>query len=211
MISKFKDYRFTIWVIIVVVLLILVILGLKTPAKYGDGGLLSDKPCSAPCFLGITPGKTDKDQAINIIKDQGFVEYSEGYSGTQDHVLSFSGVIYLGYNQDQPVSLIEFEPTVKVRVRDVIDKYGEPSRISVAYDLLSTPEDNYFDMHLYYDQIHAYLVLPHQKNWPAYEISGKTLVERVIYFDEAAYRDAIHMDRHLTDWKGFGSYQDPAP
>jgi hypothetical protein len=107
--------------------------------------------------------------------------------------------------------LIEFEPTVTVRVRDIIDKYGEPSRISVVYDPLSTPEDNYFDMHLYYDEICAYLVLPHQRNWPAYEISGKTLVERVIYFDEAAYRDAIRIDRHLTEWKGFGSYKDPSP
>src|SRR5690349_12886883 len=34
----------------------------------GDGGFLSEKPCGPPCFMGIIPGQTKKDEVIQFLR-----------------------------------------------------------------------------------------------------------------------------------------------
>jgi hypothetical protein len=206
--EKNKDYCFTkdaVTFIFVFVLLTSCVQEVLKP-KYGDGGLLSDAPCSAPCFLSIIPGKTNKSQAIDTIKNQGIIEYQE-----TGNIISFSTLVFFEVNSDGYISKVEFDPMVNIKIGDVINKYGEPSKVSVRYDILSMPEHPYFDMVIYFDKIFSYLVLPRQEIFPAYEISQDTLIKYVIYFDEDTYKDAINTDKHITEWKGFGSYKDPQP
>ena len=43
----------------------------KNEFDIGDGGFISDQICSPPCFMSITPGITNKVEAIEILKAKG--------------------------------------------------------------------------------------------------------------------------------------------
>jgi hypothetical protein len=40
----------------------------KPRSPLGDGGLLSREPCGPPCFFGIIPGVSSKDDAITMLR-----------------------------------------------------------------------------------------------------------------------------------------------
>jgi hypothetical protein len=192
--------------ILVISIFLISCLNITTQNKIGDGGLLTDNPCSPPCFLGIIPGSTTRDQAIKILAKKGFDKYEQ-----KNDTLNFNDTIYLAYDSKEYVNLIEFSLSSTVEVRNIIEKYGYPNAAEVLYDIFSTPEDNYFDMGIYYDKLQTYIMLERQKVFPAYTLRETTKIKRVIYFDEASYKKAINNIKHITEWKGYGLYQDPAP
>lgn len=64
--NKKNIYTFVI-LILLVILLIILLVSYSTSDSSMDDGLLTDKPCKAPCFNGLTPGQAtalDIDQFI---------------------------------------------------------------------------------------------------------------------------------------------------
>ena len=43
-----------------------------TPEAIIDGGFISAQPCSAPCFFGVSPGKTNFDQAESLLNESRY-------------------------------------------------------------------------------------------------------------------------------------------
>jgi hypothetical protein len=46
----------------------------KYRINIGDGGILSDRPCSAPCVFGINAGETQFDQVMSALEKNGITE-----------------------------------------------------------------------------------------------------------------------------------------
>src|SRR4051794_14092484 len=72
--------------------------------------LLLPEGCPAPCFMGIRPGVTTMDEALELLKKSGWIEIESSYSisGRDTSTLRFAfngnqpDVIYA----DQPLELI---------------------------------------------------------------------------------------------------------
>jgi hypothetical protein len=172
----------------------------------GDGGLITEKPCSPPCFLGIIPDTTTKDQVVEMLKQKGFSEYKQ-----IGNILSYGNSIDIKYDSKEYVNTISFVPTTILTTQVIIEKYGPPNMVEVVYDTFSTPEHNYFSMGFYYDQLQTYIKLENQEIYPAYSLGEDTKIEHIVYYNEGAYKNAKSISKHSVQWKGYGSYVDPAP
>jgi hypothetical protein len=172
----------------------------------GDGGLLSGHPCSAPCFWEVYPGLTTKDQAIKILQRYGASNYQQ-----EGNIISYGNSIDFQNDVNGIVDIVAFAPSSTIAVDALIAKYGVPDAVEVIYDVSSTPENNYFDMKLYYDDLYTHVTLERQETWPAYVLSRDTRIAEAIYFSEKSYNAARTASQHLTGWKGYGSYKDPNP
>ncbi len=90
-------------------------------------------PCNAPCWEGITPGKTTLDEAIEIIKKLPFVSsYTIDYYGINFNWIhnNVQGIAYINANQPTRVIsyIIPFR-TFRYKLGDIISVYGEPTHI----------------------------------------------------------------------------------
>lgn len=171
-----------------------------------DGGILSGKPCSPPCFWGIDPGVTTKGEATEILQRQGASSPQQ-----EGNIVSYGNSAAFQYDENDLVDRVAFAPSSVITVGEILAKYGIPDAVEVTHDIASTPEHNYFDMQLYYDDLHTHFVLEQQEVWPAYVLSQDTSIAKSIYFAEKAYDAAKKASEHLSAWKGYGSYKDPNP
>src|SRR5664279_2199404 len=55
-----------------------------------DDSLVSGQPCSAPCWRGITPGKTSWTDALNILKSDATLENVNTQSDSQSSAVAAS-------------------------------------------------------------------------------------------------------------------------
>lgn len=101
----------------------------------GDGGLLSEQPCSSPCAFGIGIGETQLDQVIPVLENNGisrcWTEPNISWS------LISCGGNRLQVQVDMHTSLVNaiwFDPNVSISLGDVIEKYGEPNYVTVDQD-----------------------------------------------------------------------------
>jgi len=186
--------------------------GCNVSANIADGGLLTGKPCAPPCFFGIYPGKTQKDQAIDIMNYHGFKTRS--YAG--NHVGFMNNKIVFNFNQLSAYTEgVWFAPATTISVQDIIEKYGPPESVSVVLNGISSPENLEIDMGLDYDHLQMYLGLETQNN-NAYELKRDMRISYGRYFDNSAYIEFITMGgqltkTHISAWKGYGLYKDPNP
>ncbi|MBN2006463.1 MAG: hypothetical protein JXA21_24135 [Anaerolineae bacterium] len=105
-------------------------------------------PCSAPCWEGITPGKTTISDALNLLSQNQFVDQasslhiqSAGFFGWcwNDSDLSMGNLHYT----DNVVDFVSVDLPEEVLLRDVMQAYGEPSHV-VAYKLYGQYGDGPF-------------------------------------------------------------------
>jgi hypothetical protein len=177
----------------------------QTEKKIGDGGFISGKPCSAPCFFGIVPGQSDRDQAINQLRKLGVK-----YSRDANQMVNYSNLVFIKYNSNGLVTEIIFRPSTKIKVKDILDVYGPPDKVEILYDPSSTPEHNYFDSNIFYNGIHLIITLQRQENWPGYSLTSETDLGLIIYDEATVYNNQVY-STHIIPWKGYGLYQDPNP
>jgi hypothetical protein len=90
--------------------------------EIGDGGLLSGKPCSAPCFWGIIPGSTTQKQALSILSSKLNINNCDSWDtrnsgGTRGIQCSNIGIDFDGQNL---VNGVGFSPTQKLTINDVM-------------------------------------------------------------------------------------------
>ncbi len=166
----------------------------------GDGGLLSGKPCAAPCFFGITPGETSKDQVASLLQEQGFHGCS-GYSINNVDCVERVKIIFtpstgivnlLGYILDRTIS-----------VQEIISKYGRPDSVHVIGS--GIPEAPATTVVLYFDKINTDIRLP-EVTGVNYPVASTTKIDLVTYQDNMGYAE-LKDSTFSQPWKGYGIYE----
>jgi hypothetical protein len=196
----------TCFIFVIIVLLSNACNEIKVDNNIGDGGLITENPCSPPCFLGVIPDVTSKPQAVEILKQQGFGDYKQF-----DNIISYGNSIDIKYDSNEYVNVISFAPTATLEVEAIIEKYGPPDIVEVISDMLSTPEHNHLRMGFFYNKLLTYIRLETQETFSAYSLGETIKVNRIVYFNKSAYENAKTVSKHSVQWKGYGLYVDPAP
>lgn len=176
-----------------------------------DGGLLSNTPCAAPCFLGIEPGTTDHVEAGEILRslDKNHIcneiDFYDELSGTQVVGWTCSN-IGVTYNKESGlVNSIRFEPTIPVVLGQVVDLHGKPDLVVVFQN------DDYHvqtvTCDIYYFDKNIILPLDVLREGEECKIDSKTQILAVNYLDEKemTYNIEVFSDFSVA-WKGFGVY-----
>jgi hypothetical protein len=170
----------------------------------GDGGFLSDEPCSAPCFLEILPGETLFSDVKAILSKRGYADdcfiLSENILAcpSSPGVSSFA----IGANQSGKVSGITFFPDKTIHLDDVLNKYGEPSQVVVGK--AGIPEDPTTFVKLLFDTIQARITLT-ENFGIKYTVLSTSEVHEIEYFDPLEYSTIKEIDHQ--PWKGYSTYK----
>jgi hypothetical protein len=172
-----------------------------------DGGLISKKPCGAPCFLGITPGITTKPQIIELLYEKNlydFCKFDESvYAGEEMTIVCSSFNINYGYKTNI-VTMVGFNPSQKISVEQIVSVYGLPDAVIVVspnVGMEGNPGPKMF-MSLFFDSLHANIRLPVEEA-TKYTISSDIQIDRVTYFDQNSYMEFRIL---AAPWEGFGVY-----
>lgn len=184
-----------------------------------DRSLLTDSPCAAPCWHGITPGITSRSQAIAVLRDSPYIRQdSLRERGSEE----LGGVTWEWSGQGrwlQPsiswrngvVQEITLGLTYNLTVEEIVNKFGPPEALDVAPG--GTPEHWYWIVDLYYPQrgfqFKAYTRKYSTLFEPSTEIGGAlffvpvSLEERIadIFDDPAIASRALSM---IRPWQGYG-------
>ncbi|KXK15370.1 MAG: hypothetical protein UZ14_CFX002000390 [Chloroflexi bacterium OLB14] len=181
---------------------------LPTPKTYptalpetwiGDAGLVSGKPCFAPCFFGIFAGQTSINQAFDFLEANGdlFCVFDNETDIVCDNIIvtanpSTSLVESLGFSLDKMIS-----------VESIISVYGEPNYIKIQRT--SIPEAPKSFSILMFDEVKMVIWLP-EISGEQYPILHSTSPELIMYFDDTNY--VITKDLYApSPWNGYGIYE----
>lgn len=137
--------------------------------------LWNNPECSAPCFMGVTPGETTLEEANSIFTplDPGyFCELDENHTGecSTSHRFNTDLAIYIwlsiesGIVENLQIPIILPNEQSRQMQKDwlivspeyMVKQYGVPSKVNIFADLGPTPTyaiDMYFDAH---DMIYSY-------------------------------------------------------
>ncbi len=180
---------------------------IKNIPNIEDGGLITKRPCGAPCFLGITPGITTKSQTIEILHKRDLYDlcvFDGSTNGAGETIISCNSFnIYYSYVTNT-VTVVGFKPSQILSVKQIISVYGYPDAVIVNNLNVSVEGDlkPRILMSLYFDTIRAAINLPVEEV-TKYAISTNTQIDRVTYFDQDSYMKSRIF---ATTWNGFGIY-----
>ena len=181
-----------------------------TMSKIGDGGFLSGVPCGPPCFFGVVPRTTSKDQVIKLLQsDELYLvcqEYDTRAEGGPRGINC--GSVDVGLQKDLDiVEQIAFQPPQTITVNQVLAKYGKPSAIGVATLGSIEPNEPITNMLLLYDTLGVSLGLVKQ-NSAVFDVEPTTLIKNIGYLDQSAYNT---VRQYSQKWNGYGTYQESNP
>ncbi|TVR23412.1 MAG: hypothetical protein EA396_04045 [Anaerolineaceae bacterium] len=98
-----------------------------------DTSLISDEPCGAPCWRGITPGETRWNDALEIVENDETLTSLQTRSDADTGQIGAAWAQVDGDNccqmftQDgETVSLLVTQTTPEVTFGQVVEKFGEP-------------------------------------------------------------------------------------
>lgn len=164
----------------------------------GDGGLISGKPCEAPCFFEIQIGETQLDQVVSALEHYGVSSCTQYIDNVSCGVSIFIGT----HSQTPIIDSIGYFPNTPVSVEAIIKKYGNPDLIQVFPGVF--PEDITVSVQLFWDSINMRIHLP-EIDGQRYSIENTTNIEWVTFFDEGLYSGLI-ANGYSKSWNGFGVY-----
>lgn len=171
-----------------------------------DGGVLSGDPCGAPCFWGIIPGVTTKDQVVVILESRKVFQDCEFYDNSQDS--GESGIncncgINIGFQKNMDiVAGLGFIPYQEITIGEIITKYGSPDAVLLTPQ--GTPDGPpRVSMILYFDKINTSMVL-HEQDSNIYEALPTSQVTLIRYHEQSEYESSR---KYFSDnWNGYGIY-----
>jgi len=178
-------------------------------ANIGDGGLLSGKPCSAPCFYNITPGITAEKQALEIFSSELDLKDCDRWEKNDNGVDRGMRCSNIGitFNDSSIVNVVSFQPSQIITVDQVIKKYGFPDAVLVTSINPSNKQIGTVSMMFYYDSMNVDLSLAEQ-NSGAFDLKPTTLIENIGYSDQNSYK---LVRRYSQKWNGYGVYEQYNP
>jgi hypothetical protein len=175
-------------------------------ADIGDGGLLSDLPCAAPCVYGIRIGETSLDQVIPMLEQNGLSECQTEESASWIGITCGYSVVVQADRATNVVNATGFYPSVPTSLGKIIEKYGEPDFVSFQAEGFA--EASTSRMSLFWDKLKMTVEMP-QIDSHIYALEGTTAAEMVIFLDDAQYIDSneISFGEYYKRWNGYGAYQ----
>jgi hypothetical protein len=169
----------------------------------GDGGLITGKPCAAPCFLGIRMGESTLDQALVLLNDYGIAPC------VRDADPSITCAYRIRIGADTTSGLVDaigyiIDDGMTVTVENVIDKYGDPDVIHMIPTEL--PESPSISVLVFYDELQMRIELT-EVDGTEYLVSPSSQIDLVTCFlDHSVYLD-LRQVKFSQPWKGYGLYQ----
>jgi hypothetical protein len=174
---------------------------LPTSFPIGDGGLITGKPCTAPCFFGVYPGETPFDQTFTILSNYGRNSCKQN---TTELTILCDKRNFIGANlSTRLINRIGFYPQIAVSVEEIILKYGNPSSLQIFIG--GIPEAPMISMLLLFDDLNMRIHLP-EKEGTEYIIEKTTKIELINYFDNELY-SKVNEDEFSQLWNGYGTYK----
>ena len=173
----------------------------------GDAGLLSDRPCAAPCVFGIQAGETRLDQVPALLKANGvskcFTEPSVSWILISCGFSRFNVQVNA---QTKIVNAIWYHPNTSISVVEIIKKYGKPDYVTISHDKLL--EGSTIQIYLYWDPDRMSVILP-KIDGDIYVIKETTKIDEVDFSDEELYRGSseVEFGPFYKTWNGYGAYQ----
>jgi len=177
-----------------------------------NGGFLSGEPCSAPCFSGITPSKTNFEQVETILDKSGLLSDKNGsklvcktnIDFDNRKIMECQNGLWIGADaKTNFVDYISAELTPRVSLDNVFGKYGQPDFIAVRLTSLPDYADN--TAILFFDTIQMTVTLETSIESP-YPVSSSSAVVEIEYFDRNRYQQRWN-DYHPNKWNGYRSYK----
>jgi hypothetical protein len=174
----------------------------KQPIDVGDGGLLSGKPCSAPCFHHIIPGVTTEKKALETLSVELDVNDCDHWDKNNNGVDKGMNCQNFGitFNDLSVVNIVSFRPSQIITVDEVIKKFGVPDGVGIGK--LGTEMQPPIKMLLYFDD-ESMIVQLLEQNSNNYDLQETIQVVSIGYFDQKTYSRNRIVD---YPWKGFGKY-----
>ncbi len=181
----------------------------STPTTFtipGDFGILSQQPCTAPCFQGITPGITSAQDAFLILREIGPCTSGGGFGDPDLFCGSGPGEIsvYVYRRSKETKSVVDsiiLEPPVRLTVGDFIAQYGPPDAAQAATEGADMPP--WFLDSIYYDRSRVTLHLP---RGALKDLTPQTEIYDVTYWSADSYQQARDAAEDAAPWSGYGSY-----
>ena len=173
----------------------------------GDGGVLSGVPCSGPCVFGIQAGETPFDQVLPTLKKNGIASWKCLQEPNVSWYLFTCGAGRLNVQVDTQtniVSAVWLRPNDAISLGEMIEKYGEPSYVTLDQETLDTIHPRF-----YWNSIRMVVVVP-QIPGNTYDVEKTTEVELISFSDESVYRLSDKVpNSYYKPWNGYGIYQAP--
>ena len=173
----------------------------------GDGGVLSGKPCSAPCVFGIQVGETSFDQVLPTLAKYGIPSLNCLQEPSVSWYLFTCGAGRLNVEVDTQTNIVVavwLRPNDSVSLGDMIEKYREPNYVTLDQEAPGTIHPRF-----YWNSIRMVVVLP-QISDETYDVEKTTAVEIISFSDENLYRiSEKSTNSYSKPWKGYGIYQAP--
>ena len=172
----------------------------------GDGGLLSDLPCSSPCVFGIRIGETQLDQVIPVLEQNGLSACQREDSASWIGITCGYRVVIQVDRQTNMVNATGFYPSSSISLGEITEKYGEPDFVSLQAD--GTKEAPTSRMNLFWDSLRMAVEMP-EIDSHLYALEETIAAETVLFLDEAQYIDSseIQFGEYYKPWEGYGTYQ----
>ena len=176
--------------------------------------------CSPPCWEGITPGLTTKEEALSILSklnmidqpivdpNQAFINFDDAFHFTFYHDINRLGFIYIF---DDKVSTIAFDNKLNTKLQQAIKLFGNPKSILVEhageYDaatLLNPEKGIIYGYRFHLDETSI--------------VGPDAALDSVAFFDPKQYQlmlssgflsygdlDGDETIKNMRPWKGYGS------
>jgi hypothetical protein len=175
-------------------------------ADIGDGGLLSDLPCAAPCVYGIQIGETPLDRVIPILEQNGLSQCLTEESASWIGITCGYSVVVQVDRANSIVNATGFYPSVPISLGQIIEKYGEPNFVSLQAD--GPTEAPTSRMSLFWDALKMTVEMP-EIDSHIYTLEEPTTVEMVLFLDEVLFIDSsqISFGDYYKQWNGYSAYQ----
>ncbi|MFZ3069774.1 MAG: hypothetical protein WA110_01445, partial [Anaerolineaceae bacterium] len=155
----------------------------ESGTDFGDGGLFSATPCGPPCFYGITPGITTREEVSNILYAEDSVFEgceafdNRAYSGLEGIACNFH--VFSLVFEDDLVDNVAFTPGFAITLEQVIEEYGEPSRL-YTFSTSFQEYPIYGEVKLCFNNIKMMAWLPPQEG-DTYHVSADSTIESISY------------------------------
>ena len=180
-----------------------------TPMRpINDGGFLSEEPCGAPCFFGITLNKTSEVEAIQILStfyNLDICNYMHKSTEGGIRLITCPAAttvidkyVYINLNATNIVDEIHFTPEGEITINDVIDVHGDPSWVSVVTETDEGTTPMIIYMLVTYESLDTELILPSQEA-ETYSLVPTTPIQQIIY-------NNVSNTMFAQSWNGFGEY-----
>lgn len=195
---------------------------------FADRSILTDDPCAAPCWQGITPGETPLDEAFDILTELGYEPRYVGNWGNQIGWVSPLGYPESGLQRIAsqlfslqivgPVGFLDVALEFDLTLGEVMDKYGIPEKYHLYKSegtLVGGGHTPVVAVFFYYAQrglVFAAFLPISDPGSETVVIDANTTLTRVYYFvptsverlvdDVYLLKGRIRWEEPLDDWQG---------